>query len=366
MSPSTSTLATHPVVRRLAGDLGLPLGGNALAALRAHAVARVHGVVSGFAVSSLSDLQLLVANHLGVCLEYVRDSTDVERIARERRGFSPQLERILRADFIDGDTEGLLLSHPSPGPGQLCYLAVIDCRGERAVRSYFTAWHELAHLLLLPPQLVFTGFRRSPALVHRQKDPLEAVVDDVAGLVGFFEPIFGPALDDAREASAVGALGTSSAHARDGGPTPLTLAAVDAARQRVAPAASFYASGLAAIRRTGEPLALVCAKLDWKPTQRRASHTSGVVALPCLRVSDVVCNSGARGRLRLHRHLRVPAHSVISHAFAAPFEERSALEDQSWWETSARGALAAVPLRVHAARRGPVVYALVEVLDGAA
>jgi hypothetical protein len=311
---------------------------------------RVHAVAARYRVSSLNDLQLLVANHLSVCLEYIRSDEDVERIGRERSTFSPALARVLRAEFLTGDTEGLLLAHPSPGPGALCYLAVIDCRGERALRSYFTVWHELSHLLLLPPQLVFDGFRRSPAPEMRQKDPLESVVDDVAGLVGFFEPLYGPAVDAAR-LSAAAALGLDGA--------PLTLGAIEEARRQVAPGASFLASAIAAVRRASEPLALVCAKHDWKPTERRQMRHSGRAIPPSLRLRDVVCNATARGLIRLHRHLRVPAESVVSQVFHEMSSERVGLEDQSWWETSASGALEPLPVRVHAERRGPVVYALV-------
>ena len=86
---------------------------------------------------------------------------------------------------------------------------------------------------------------------------------------------------------------------------------------------------------------------------------SGRAIPPSLRLRDVICNAAARGALRFHRHLRVPAESVIALAFREMSSERVGLEDQSWWETSARGALQALPVRVHAERRGPVVYALI-------
>ncbi len=78
------------------------------------------------------------------------------------------------------------------------YLTIIDARGSRAARAYFTAWHEVAHLLLCPPkQMILEGFRRTPTDPLKRKDPLESAVDHIAGLLAFWEPLFKPALFDA-------------------------------------------------------------------------------------------------------------------------------------------------------------------------
>jgi hypothetical protein len=88
-----------------------------------------------------------------------------------------------------------LIDNPKPGKGGRDYLAIIDARGPRKARAYFTAWHELAHLLLYPPrQLVLEGCRRTPTDDAKQKDPVESAVDQIAGLLAFWEPLFMPAL----------------------------------------------------------------------------------------------------------------------------------------------------------------------------
>jgi hypothetical protein len=56
---------------------------------------------------------------------------------------------------------------------------------------------------------------------------------------------------------------------------PLTLAAIDAARRGIAPAASFYATAIAAVRRSREPMGILCPKLGWKPTERRRAKETG-------------------------------------------------------------------------------------------
>jgi hypothetical protein len=163
-------LGSDPAVARLAHALGLSTNGDCAARLREHALARVRAIAADWRVASLRELQMLVANSLSVCLEYLHSDGDVAATARAHAAFSPHLTHALNAEFLTGDTEGLLIPHPYPQPGDLRYLAVVDQRGSRLVRGYFTAWHELAHLLVSPPQLVFEGFRRSPPLEVRHKD----------------------------------------------------------------------------------------------------------------------------------------------------------------------------------------------------
>ena len=304
---------------------------------------RVQAIIAGWDVESLKELQLFVANGLSVCLEYLLSDKDIEAAARAHATFSPHLEKALVAEFLNGDTEGLLVPHQYPQPGDLRYLAVIDKRGRRAVRGYFTAWHELAHLLVSPPQLAFTGFRRSPPPDLRQKDPVESLVDDIAGLVGFYEPLFAPVVEEVRRGD-------------DG---RLTLSGVERIRETAAPEASFYATALAAVRVSSEPLCLICAKPFWK----RGEHvsTGRGVAQPSLRVASASWNTAARDAgLQIRPNIRVPKRSILHRVYhEALNEEHVAEEDQCWWETSANGPLASLRLRVSAAWRGPVAYALI-------
>ena len=57
-------------------------------------------------------------------------------------------------DELDPTTFGLTIKrkHCGPESGDK-YVAVIDCRGEKATRRFFTRWHEIAHLLVLEKEL---------------------------------------------------------------------------------------------------------------------------------------------------------------------------------------------------------------------
>ena len=302
-------------------------------------------------IGSLDTLLAIIAARLSVCLVFIRTDEDIERIGLEQAAFAPALVKTLSAEFRNGSTEGLLMEHQDPRPGDRRYLAIIDARGGRAIRAYFTAWHELTHLLVSPSQLEFKLFRRAPSAEQIRKDPIESVVDHIAGLAAFYEPIFGPALRRAIQ--------------REG---RLTFTAVDQARGAVAPEASLYAAAVAAVRLAPGPACLLSAEMRFKPTELRKltspqrelglGATKGSV--PKLRVVDVVTNEGAeRAGLAFHPHLRVPDRSVLHRVYDADVEgELVADEDQAWWTTSTSGALRALRIRVSAVRRGTRVYGL--------
>src|ERR1035441_6851450 len=73
---------------------------------------------------------------------------------------------------------------------ELPFVSVIDCRGEKRFRSYYTKWHELGHLLILTDQMRLT-FRRTHFGLE-DKDPEEALVDVIAGAFGFLPDIVRP------------------------------------------------------------------------------------------------------------------------------------------------------------------------------
>ena len=174
-------LIRHPKLRQIARDLHIPESEDAMRDLRDHAIETVRAMLREWTLESIEDLRRLVADRLSVKLEFVRTDADVARLASEYQHFFLRFRRLLQKEFITVDTEVLLIDNPSPDKGGRRYLAIIDARGARAPRAYFTAWHELAHLLLCPPnQMLFEVFRRSPTDTLKRKDPLESAVDQIA------------------------------------------------------------------------------------------------------------------------------------------------------------------------------------------
>src|SRR5262245_1129188 len=109
-----SGLGLDPRVIRLARDLGLATRGDCLIRLREHALDRVGRLLSELPVRTLGELRSLVAASLSVQLELLSSDEDIERLALAYREFHNGLKRLLEIEFIEGDTEGLLLRHPNP------------------------------------------------------------------------------------------------------------------------------------------------------------------------------------------------------------------------------------------------------------
>lgn len=346
-------LPKDPKVVKLARDLGLPITGDCLSRITAFALARVQQLTEGFDVGDVSMLRRVLANRLRMRIEFIKSDADVGRLADSYEGFQPLLRERLIAEFVNDSTEGLTLERDGEDPRWCQFLAIIDARGVRSNRAYFTAWHEVVHLLIHPPQLAFPGFRRSPAVALIEKDPIESVVDSIAGHVAFYEPLFRPVLD--------------SEVAREGS---LTFAAIDRARSSAVPEASFFAAALASVRLSRHATLLVSVEVRHKRGEiRRLSSGqlgfgfAAATVQPQLRVATVArSDTGSDAGFAIFANMRVPANSILAKAFASDHDVTLiADEDQSWWETSEEGALAALPIRVEALRRGSYVYGLLSV-----
>jgi hypothetical protein len=354
-------LGREPRVIKLAHELGLPIEGNCLAHVTEYALTKVRGLLAGFDLRSMDDVRRYLSSRLSVRIEFIECDGDVARIATNCADFVPPLSDgrattlldALVADFLEGDTEGALIPHQAPQPGDLRYLAVVDARGSRRYRAHFTLWHELTHVVVLPENQPVRVWRRAPTPDRRKTDPVERAIDYVAGLLGFFEPFYRPALGDAVM--------------RAGG--RLTFTAIEEARAAVVPQASFYAAAKASIRMAASAVAFLRVEYDYKAAEHEELN-SGQFSLgdlrpapePELRVIDIaVSESATSSRLAIHRKMRVPARSVLARAYTSPTDVYlDALEDQGWWETRGRGNLPTRRLRVQSIRRGQMVYGLVE------
>jgi hypothetical protein len=322
------------------------------------AVNHIERIVAGWPepISTLDDLLPIVADRLSVCLEYIRRDQDVEDIAGRRAAYAPGMFKLLQHEFLRSSSEGLLIEHQAPQAGDRLFLAIVDARGTRSYREFFTSWHEIAHVLTTPDQREFKLRRRTPPWKEIVKDPVESAIDGIAGIIGFYRPLFLPVL--ARHTAQAGCL---------------TFQAIEAALAEVAQRASFYSGSLAAIRLTEEPTCFARAEFFLKPAEAR-KVASGQFSLidtppvsPKLRLIDVVSNDAARrAGIGLHQNIRVPLNSVIYRiASEQLISEHQAEEDLSWWETSSSGPLPRKRVSVCATRRGPSTYALIRLMPAA-
>lgn len=345
---------------RLASDLRLPQEKRSRAGVREYASERFEELLADTPLQpeSPDDLQRVVAAELDVQLEQLDSTADIRDLAECYASGFPGLEETLRQEFVEDDTEGLTLQRPRPDPRLRRYLAIVDNRGRKTYRAYFSEWHELTHLLVWPEQLELEGVRRTPPKQERQKDPVESLVDDIASELAFYEPLFVPVLE-----TAIAETGA------------LNFEAIELARQEFSESASFYGAARAAVRAIDQPACFVRIEPRLKKAQRRRLNSSqGELELgvedeppdPPLRLVDFWTNDATEGSpLQLHQHMRVPERSVLHqlHDSAHP-QTLSRVEDQNWWETSAKGPYPPLPIRVEATRRGQWVYGLIQI-DGA-
>lgn len=339
-----SRFANHPRLREVARGLGLCDEGNCRERLVRYAVTRAADVLREHPVDSLAGFRTLLAAHLSVAVERVGSDGDLGSIAERYRFFGFPVLRLLQREFNQLGSEGILLARPNPAPGERSYLAVIDARGEQAWRFYFTVWHELAHLLLRPALRPGTGMagivRRIPAAPVRGRDPLESVVDEIAGLLAFHEPLFRPALE-----------------AELAGKERVSFSVIARVRAICAPEASLYATAIASIRFIQKPVCLIRARKYFSARDGDQARRSG----PPLRVDQVIWSEAARGSpLRIYPKIRVPEDSALRAVYGtmAP-DETCAIENQSNWATRTSGALPNLPIHITALSRGLMVYGLI-------
>ena len=218
-----------------------------------------------------------------------------------------------------------------PREGDRQFVSVIDCRGSKGWRSYFSKWHELAHLLTLTQQARLT-FRRTHA-EPETKDPEEALMDVIAGVIGFFPELVQPHV--------VGEI---------------SFEQVSEIRGRLCPDASHQASLIGLVNAWPTPCVLVDARLGLRDRERRA-RSQGAFDFhdgpaPVLRAVHVTANAAAeRSGILIPRNMRIPEQSVIARVLADGVDYLEAQEDLGWWQSSSGRALESRRMTVKARRR---------------
>jgi hypothetical protein len=167
----------------LAAALGLRGRSNTAEAIVQFCLAKIGSWMAGMPrVPTIADLESLVARRLGIVFEEVWTDADLDAVIRKYVELGDPVFAYLKHD-LDGSTFGATYRRSAAkldAPDRL--VAVIDCRGEKGVRRFFTRWHEIAHFLV---ETKDTG-----RVVHRstELEPLERLMDLIAARVGFYEP----------------------------------------------------------------------------------------------------------------------------------------------------------------------------------
>jgi hypothetical protein len=308
--------ASHQI-HTLARDLGVKVNGDPVEGILSYCDAKVEDFMSTFPdCPTLSSMLNWVAARVGTIFEII----DSDASLRELKG--KYLERgekrftVLEDELATEDDFGVTLKLQNREPWEPEYVSIIDRRGDKASRAYFTKWHEIAHLLTLTSQgrLVF---RRS----HSSKEtsnPEERLMDIIAGRFGFYPAIVQKFIKD-----------------------EISFEVIDTLRDQLCPEASFQASLINFTKFWPTPCILLCAEMRLKKdeeanlAQQNFFFSEGPQAR--LRAAKVTCSNSARETgFTIHKNMRVPEQSVISHVFHEDLLHDEAVENLSWWESKGR------------------------------
>ena len=311
-----------PEIIELAAELGVGSGAPVEGILD-YCRRRIDGwVAEAGGVSNIDALETLVPQRLQMVFEEIRSDEDWDRLKEVyARGKKEFVFAGMRTKFDDADnmTYGALVQCKNSGPSDPDrFVAVIDCRGSKFARRFFTRWHEIAHRL--------TTHADMPEPVYRSEhDPLERMMDEIAGHVGFYEPIFHPAYQQASEGKPLLAFGTVETIIND-----------------AFPAASFQATLFACTRRLPTPVVYLEATLAHKKEVKRRLATPSLFDDDPppgeLRAVKVIPNKAAQQHgFTIPTNMRVPVESVIHRLFdAEPLTVGNGEEDLSQWESQGK------------------------------
>lgn len=316
-----SRLEQEPDVIELARKLGVLGSGDPVAGIVGHCLDRIRRWVQADGpVKTIDHLESVVARRLHLTFEEVETDEALTALIRKYIKLGEGVFAYLKQD-LDGETFGATYRRSTAAPDAPDRLvAIIDCRGEKGARRFFTRWHEIAHFLIeSDPERVETP-------VHRASDaPLERLMDKIASHAGFYETIFGPALERAMEG-----------HPR------LTFQAVETVRRLHFPDASFQSTLFACNRRMMTPMVYIEAgerhKAEDEREIKRGVQWLFKEAAPeaQLRAALVVPNDAAlKSNLFIPTNMRIPPLSAIHRLFNDRLcEDDSGQENLNMWEHS--------------------------------
>ena len=254
--------------------------------------------------------------------EEIRGDEDFDRLTEVyARGKKEFVFAGMRTKFDDADnvTYGALVQRRNAGPTDPDrFVAVIDSRGGKLARRFFTRWHEIAHRLTTDADMLEPVYRS-------EFDSIERLMDEIAGHVGYYEPIFRPAYQQASQ-----------------GKRHLTFGTVETIISGAFPAASFQATLFACTRRMTTPVVYLEAALAHKKAVKRLLATpslfGGEPPPGELRAVKVIPNKAAQEeRFTIPTNMRVPVASVIHRLFdAEPLSYGDGMEDLSQWESQGK------------------------------
>jgi hypothetical protein len=316
----------------LAADLELRASADPTAAILRMCRKKIEGFLAEFPCATLSQLLETACAHLHTIFIEIHTDTELRAIERkylERREYA----FVDLAKQLGPDVYAITFCLTNPEPNGRPFVSIIDCRGPKAPRAYFSKWHELAHLLTLTSQMRLRFCRTHAEPSH--KDPEEALMDVIAGDLGFFPPLV------ARHAAG-----------------RISFEKIEHSRRELCPEASAIAATIGFVRSWPSPALLIQARLGARRADQQAGFDFHTPTSMALRAVKVTANEAAKAKgVLIPPNMRVPERSAIYRAFVGESLPARA-EDLSWWESQGRS-LRMLPIHVEARNRRDHVEAII-------
>src|ERR1035437_2260021 len=324
-------------IHTLASELGLQQSANPCQHILQAVESKVRANAKKFTCKTLNDLLIAIANDVGTVFREIHSDGDLRTLRDEFVTNGELIFANLYNDLSQPDDYGITIGLHHQKAWEPRFVSVIDCRGDKRFRAYFTKWHELAHLLTLTPQMRLV-FRRSHSR-ENSNDPEEKLMDVIASSVGFLAD-FMPK-KDRRE---------------------LSFESISEIKKEFCPDASVQAATIGIVMAFPAPCILVEAEMALKKNEVVAGLQTGFSfcdnPTPSLRAVHVTVNASAReAGLQFFKNWRVPMASVIADVFGSG-GYAEAEEDLSWWSESGGRHLKSLSIRVKAVKTGSSVKAL--------
>ncbi|MGD0442594.1 MAG: hypothetical protein ABSA39_01535 [Edaphobacter sp.] len=330
-------LDSKPQIHTLASDLGLRHTGKPCQDILRSVEARVRSISNKFKCKTLNELLLAIANEVGTVFKEIHSEHDLQSLRDEYLQKGELIFANLANELARPDDYGITIGVHPKNAWEPRFVSVIDCRGDKSFRTYFTKWHELAHLLTLTPQMRLL-FRRSHSR-ENSDDPEEKLMDIIASAVGF--------LPDFLPNSAKGEL---------------SFEAISEIKKEFCPGSSVQAATIGIVKAFPVPCILLEAEMAFKKDELIEAAQFGFgfhnSPSPTLRAVHATVNSAAReAGVQFFKNWRVPPTSIIADVYlGGGYAEAD--EDLSWWSASGGKHLDALPVRVKAKKSGNSVLAL--------
>ncbi|MDQ3749450.1 MAG: hypothetical protein M3367_10650 [Acidobacteriota bacterium] len=319
----------------LAKDLGIRTKTDHFAAIVNFCEKKVAIMLSEMGeCESLTDFLELISNKANTkfieihSIDNLRNTAN-EYIQRREKAFA-NLE-----NELSGEVYGITYRLQNPEDWENQHVSIIDCRDySKAARSYFTKWHEIAHLLTLTDQTRLI-FRRTHASLNGGI-PEERLMDVIAGKLGFYGGIFHKHINN-----------------------EISFEEIERLRLSLCNEASKQASLINFVKNWSLPCIHLTIDMGLNKNEEAGLNqkTFDFVDAPemTLRAIRVEPNDVARKeKFLLFNNMRVPDNSVIQNVYKGDVEYAEAIEDLFWWNEH-RG----FPIKVKVRKIGDSVDALI-------